>query len=114
MKSSLELKKLYESEEFKNENIYEGNDLGATYKDGSAIFKVWAPIADKISVNLYEKGTPSEDGDKLIATKALTKGNKCVFECVVDDLGDLHGKFYTYVIETEGESVETADPYCVA
>ena len=114
MKSSLELKKLYESAEFKNENIYEGNDLGATYKDGSAIFKVWAPVADKISVNIYEKGTPKEDGDKLIATRALTKGDKCVFECVVDDLGDLHGKYYTYVIETDGESVETADPYCVA
>ena len=114
MKSSLELKKLYESAEFKNANIYEGNDLGSTYKDGSATFKVWAPVADKISVNIYEKGTPSEDGDKLIATKALTKGDKCVFECTVDDLGDLHGKFYTYVIETDGESVETADPYCVA
>ena len=114
MKTSLELKKLYESAEFKSQSVYEGSDLGATYKDGNAVFKVWAPVADKISVNIYEKGTPSEDGDKLIATKALTKGDKCVFECIVDDLGDLHGKFYTYVIETDGESVETADPYCVA
>ena len=114
MKSSLELKKLYESAEFKSQFIYDGNDLGATYKDGSAVFKVWAPVADKISVNIYEKGTPKEEGDKLLATKAMTKGDKCVFECVVDDLGELHGKFYTYVIETDSESVETADPYCVA
>ena len=114
MKSSLELKKLYESAEFINENVYEGNDLGATYKEGGAVFKVWAPVADKISVNIYEKGTPKEEGDKLIATKAMTKGDKSVFACEVNDLGDLHGKFYTYVIETDGESVETADPYCVA
>ena len=114
MKSSLELKKLYESAEFINENIYEGNDLGATYKEGGAVFKVWAPVADKISVNIYEKGTPKEEGDKLIATKAMTKGDKRGFVCEVNDLGDLHGKFYTYVIETDGESVETADPYCVA
>lgn len=114
MKSSLELKKLYESAEFKSQFIYDGNDLGATYKDGSAVFKVWAPVADKISVNIYEKGTPKEEGDKLLATKAMTKGDKCVFECMVDDLGELHGKFYTYVIETDSESVETADPYCVA
>ena len=114
MKSSLELKKLYESAEFKSQFIYDGNDLGATYKDGSAVFKVWAPVADKISVNIYEKGTPKEEGDKLLATKAMTKGDKCVFECVVDDLGELHGKFYTYLIETDNESVETADPYCVA
>lgn len=114
MKSSLELKKLYESAEFKSQHIYDGNDLGATYKDGNAIFKVWAPIADKISVNIYEKGTPKEEGDKLLATKPMTKGDKSVYQCVVDNLGDLHGKFYTYVIETDGESVETADPYCVA
>ena len=114
MKSSLELKKLYESAEFINENVYEGNDLGATYKEGGAVFKVWAPVADKISVNIYEKGTPKEEGDKLIATKAMTKGDKSVFACEVNDLGELHGKFYTYVIETDGESVETADPYCVA
>ena len=114
MKSSLELKKLYESAEFINENIYEGNDLGATYKEGGAVFKVWAPVADNISLNIYEKGTPKEEGDKLIATKAMTKGDKSVFVCEVNDLGDLHGKFYTYVIETDGESVETADPYCVA
>lgn len=114
MKTSLELKKLYESAEFKSQSVYDGNDLGATYKDGNATFKVWAPIADKISVNVYEKGTPTEEGDKLLATKPMTKGDKCVFECVIDDLGDLHGKFYTYVVETDGESVETADPYCVA
>ena len=114
MKSSLELKKLYESAEFNSENIYKGNDLGSTYKEGGATFKVWAPVADKISVNIYEKGTPEEEGDKLIATKTMTKGEKSVFACEVSDLGDLHGKFYTFVIETEGESVETADPYCVA
>ena len=114
MKSSLELKKLYESAEFNSVNIYKGNDLGSTYKEGGATFKVWAPVADKISVNIYEKGTPEEEGDKLIATKTMTKGEKSVFACEVSDLGDLHGKFYTYVIETEGESVETADPYCVA
>ena len=50
MKSSLELKKLYESAEFKKQNIYEGNDLGATYNGASTTFKVWAPVADKISV----------------------------------------------------------------
>ena len=44
----------------------------------------------------------------------MTKGDKSVFACEVNDLGELHGKFYTYVIETDGESVETADPYCVA
>ena len=114
MKSSLELKKLYESAEFKKQNIYEGNDLGATYNGASTTFKVWAPVADKISVCIYEKGTSEEEGDKLIATKAMTKGEKSVFACEVSDLGDLHGKFYTYVVETEGESVETADPYCVA
>lgn len=114
MKSSLELKKWYESPEFKKDCVYDADDLGASYAPDGAQFKVWAPVADNISVRIYEKGSPDEKGDKILGTYVMEKGEKCVFSCKVSELGDLHGKYYTYIVETEGKSVETADPYCKA
>lgn len=112
---SLKLKSFYESENFINEQTYDGNDLGATYGKNKTTFKVWAPIAKSVTLCLYSKGTKVEAGDKLIAKYPLVKGNKSIFMVEVSDKGDLHGTYYTYLIENEdGEVVETADPYCVA
>lgn len=114
MKSSLNLKKMYDSSEFIKECIYDGSDLGATYGIEGTIFKVWAPVADKVTLNIYEKGSAEETGDKLLGAFDMEKGEKCVFSCKVSELGDLHGKYYTYIVDTEGDKVETADPYCKA
>ena len=110
----LDLKKWYESDEFVRTQTYDGTDLGANYTKEATTFKVWAPIADNIKVCIYEKGTPAEAGDRLLGAYELYRGDRNVFYRSVSELGDIHGKFYTYVIETEGETVETADPYCVA
>ncbi len=110
----LELKKMYESEEFVKTQTYEGTDLGVKYNHESTTFKVWAPIADSVKVCIYEKGTKDETGDKLLGTFSMEKSDRNVYSVVVSELGDLHGKFYTYSIETGGECVECADPYCVA
>ena len=110
----LDLKKLYESDEFIKEQTYEGTDLGAAYTKEATVFKVWSPVADSVKVCIYEKGTQEESGDKLLGTFDMKKTDRNIFSVSVSELGDLNGKFYTYVIETEGESVETADPYCVA
>ncbi len=114
MREALELKKLYESEDFIMNATYEGNDLGVTYNKEATVFKVWAPVASAVKVCIYEKGTPSEDGDKLIGTFDMIKEERNVYQVKVSSLGDLHGKFYTYLITTDGEEVETADPYCVS
>ncbi len=114
MNEALKLKKLYESEDFISNCTYEGNDLGATYSKETTVFKVWAPIADAVKVCIYEKGTPSEDGDKFVGVYDMAKDERNVYMIKLSELGDLHGKFYTYRISTNGTEVETADPYCVS
>lgn len=114
MNNALELKKLYESEDFIINSTYDGNDLGATYSKDATTFKVWAPVADDVKVCIYEKGTPAEAGDKLLGTFDMTKDEHNVYELKLAELGDLHGKFYTYIIKTGDNEVETADPYCVS
>ena len=114
MNNALELKKLYESDDFISNSTYDGNDLGATYSPEATTFKVWAPVADSLKVCIYEKGTPDETGDKLLGTFDMTKAERNVYELKLAELGDLHGKFYTYLIKTGDDEVETADPYCVS
>ena len=54
---------------------YNGNDLGATYSKNSTTFKMWAPTADEVSVDIYDKGSEQE-GSKSIMTKDMTLDEK--------------------------------------
>lgn len=45
----------YDSEEFNNEMIYKGDDLGVTYLNDQIQFKIWAPIAEYVTLLLYKK-----------------------------------------------------------
>ena len=51
------LRSYYSSAEFESAFTYEGDDLGATWTKDATTFRVWAPTADAVQVNLYESGT---------------------------------------------------------
>ncbi|MCH5304761.1 MAG: hypothetical protein J1E41_07855, partial [Ruminococcus sp.] len=106
---------------------YNENDLGATYSPESTTFKVWAPTATEISVNLFATGSDSEKGAKNLGTTKLEK--VCsdpedestftgVWSATID--GDLKNKYYTYKITaknvtgTKTTTKETADVYSIA
>ena len=101
---------LYNTTEFEEAFGYDG-DLGAIYDRASTTFKLWAPISNKVVLNIYETGTPSSlGGSNTKITRILTKSDFGVFETTV--LGDLHGKFYTYDV-TNGQltNKDIVDPY---
>ena len=98
---------IYSTEEFEEEYTYDGNDLGATWTKDATTFKVWAPTADAVSVNLYEEGEAGKD-DK-IETLEMTKGDKGVWS--VEKTGDLNGVYYTYTVNVDGQENEACDPY---
>ena len=54
MLSTVELKKLYSSNEFINKYTYSGNDLGITYSREKTVFKIWAPTAEKIITETFK------------------------------------------------------------
>ncbi|KGX91706.1 alkaline amylopullulanase [Pontibacillus marinus BH030004 = DSM 16465] len=90
---------------------YEGNDLGATYNDGSATLKLWAPKASKVVANFYDKN----DATKQIATLELAQGEKGVWTTDVSpaDLGaeDVNGYYYQYEVTNDGVTRQVLDPY---
>lgn len=98
---------VYSSDEFEGQFTYEGNDLGATWSKEKTTFKVWAPTADKVEVNLYKSGTKGTD-DKIESID-MTKGEKGIWTAV--KTGDLNGTYYTYTAMQDGKSAEACDPY---
>ncbi len=98
---------IYSTEEFESEYTYDGNDLGATWSKDATTFKLWAPTADAVSVNLYKEGEAGKD-DK-IETVEMEKGDKGVWS--VEKSGDLNGVYYTYTVQVDGKENEACDPY---
>ena len=108
MKTALEWKKYYSTAEFKENYIYGGNDLGADCTDAGAYFKLWSPAADSVTLNLYSEG----DGGKAIACIPMKKEEKGVWSWHTGE--DMHGIYYDYVLEIEGEQIRSADPWARA
>ncbi len=107
---------LYTSDEFNSAYGYDG-ELGAIYSETETTFKLWAPVSQAISLNLYEYGHRASetdyDGqagtDTPYAEYDLVNIGQGVWEVTVQ--GDLHGKYYTYDVTNGQFPVEVADPY---
>lgn len=91
---------------------YDGNDLGATYTKKQTTFKVWSPEATRVQVRLYSKGSAQEQGERVLLTQDMTKGEKGVWSTVVE--GDQKNVYYTYLVTVNGKTNETADIYAKA
>ncbi|MBQ7230431.1 MAG: hypothetical protein IJX04_05995, partial [Oscillospiraceae bacterium] len=95
----------YSTSDFEAEYTYEGDDLGATWTAEATTFRLWAPTAAKVVVNLYDAGN---DGSK-IAEHEMTADINGTWVTTVE--GDLNGVYYTYSVTRKGETVEAVDPY---
>lgn len=98
----------FSAESFEEHYTYTGDDLGAVYTEEKTNFRVWAPTASEVVLNLYEKGA----GDCLIDSypmKADVAGS-WVYELP----GDQNGVYYTYSVTVDGITQEAVDPYAKA
>ena len=95
----------YSAKEFETEYTYTGDDLGATWSAESTTFRVWAPTAAAVSVNLYTSGAAGTD-DKTDSIE-MTKDVNGTWVVTVD--GDLNGVYYTYSVNVQGKVAEAVD-----
>ena len=97
----------YSTEEFEAAYTYTGDDLGANWTKEATTFRVWAPTAEAVTVNLFEGGTVGvNDGIEKIAMTPDVNGT-----WVATKEGDLNGVYYTYTVTIEGNNTEACDPY---
>lgn len=88
--------------------VYEGNDLGAVYTPKMTRFKVWAPEAEAVKLNLYKEG----EGDNLIERCTMKKSRNGIF--TFERQGECNGIYYTYTVVNHGDEQEAVDPYTKA
>ncbi|WP_026664970.1 type I pullulanase [Butyrivibrio sp. FC2001] len=98
---------IYSTKEFEDKYTYEGDDLGAVYEKDKTTFRLWAPTAEQVFLNLYESGKSwEEDLREKVEMKADVNGT-----WVVEVPGDLAGTYYTFTAVLDGLNVEACDPY---
>ena len=103
----IKMPNVYSTEAFEAEFTYEGDDLGFTWTKDSTVFRVWAPTATAVRVNLYESGTAGTDD--LIEQLDMTPDVNGTW--VAEKSGDLNGVYYTYLVDVDGVTNEACDPY---
>ena len=98
---------IFDSPAFEAKYTYGGDDLGAYIHEDHTIFKVWAPTASQVVLNLFEAG----DGGSAFATVDMTRVAQGVWTA---DYPCGHGTYYTYTVTTAVGAQEAVDPYARA
>ena len=105
--AGIRMPNVYSTREFEDAFTYSGNDLGATWTKEKTSFRLWAPTATAVSVNLYQTGTAGmEDLLEQVEMQPDVNGT-----WVAEKEGNLNGTYYTYSVTVDGETVEACDPY---
>ena len=99
---------IFDSAYFIENYTYDGNDLGAIIDGNQTTFKVWAPTASSVVLNLFESGHTGSAYKKV----EMTKGEKGVWSH--KEAGCGHGVYYTYSVTTSLGTQEAVDPYAKA
>ena len=102
----LSLPDYFSSAEFEDAYTYTGDDLGATVTAGGTNFRVWAPTAQKVELNIYAAGDGGT-AEQVVEMQAAEKGT-----WFAAANGNLSGKYYTYTAYFDGKvNQDIVDPY---
>ncbi len=101
------MNKHYSSPAFESIFTYHGNDLGASWTEDRTFFRLWAPTADAVRINLYACGTAGVND--LISQIPMTPDICGTWTAAVD--GNMAGVYYTYLVTMDGTTTEACDPY---
>lgn len=97
----------FDSHLFDTQYSYRKKDLGATIEGDFTVFKLWAPTAQNVTLNLFKDGHT----DSLIRTVEMKSGLHGVW---TKKVRCSHGTYYTYSVTVDGQTQEAVDPYAKA
>ena len=90
---------------FNEAYYYDGDDLGAIWSKDDTKFRVWAPTASNVVLNLYEEGSGGNPMESFPMTQDING------TWIANKTGDLHGIYYTYLVTVDNVAREAVDPY---
>lgn len=89
---------------------YNGTDLGANYTPAATTFKLWAPTAAGVTVELFATGTDAEPGAHHLGAHALAWERDGVWSLTLP--GDWKNTYYLYHLQFhDGRTTDAVDPY---
>lgn len=103
-----ELKRLYNTSEFKEKYIDTERKQGAVCTEEGTSFLLWSPLSEKAELRFYKEG---EGGVSFFQTE-MKKEEKGMWS--YETAENLHGVYYDFRTMTEGEETVLGDPYAKA
>ena len=100
--TNIDISEVVHFPDFDDRFFYEEDDLGNNYTKEKTTFKVWAPLANTVSLRLVG---PNNAGQ----IKEMKRGDKGVFSVEVN--GDLLNYKYRYIVNNNGVVTEARDIY---
>lgn len=99
---------LYKSSVFNDRFLYNGT-LGIEFSEIFTTFKVWTPIATKVSLCIYKNGLPTkgEESEKFLMNEKNGVWSTKIYK-------NLKNYYYTYEVTVNSETNEAVDPYAIA
>lgn len=94
--------------EFSEQNTYQGEDLGACCTEDGTTFLLWSPCAECVTLHFYKEGS----GGSAYRSVPMGREDGGVWAYRTDD--KMHGVYYEYELQIDGESIRSADPYAKA
>lgn len=104
-KKSIRFGGIYDTDTFQENFVYDRDDLGVVYTEEKCSFRLWSPMAEDVTLLLYEEGA----GGEAILIEPMSLGKKGVWQ--LELLGNFAGKYYTYIVDVQGSVHEVVDPY---
>lgn len=112
---TVSIQDLYDTKEFEDAYTYDGQ-LGVSFVNNQTIFRLWAPLSQAVTLNLYHQGhenydnsgKPSEEKTPYKQVQ-LVKIENGAWEAKLDE--DVSFKYYTFTVENSSGTFEVVDPY---
>ncbi|MFI3284003.1 MAG: type I pullulanase [Erysipelotrichaceae bacterium] len=100
----LQIRHIVKTDLFNEAFFYDQNDLGANYTQERTVFKVFAPTAIKVFVEITI--------NQIVYVYEMSRQEKGVYEACVED--DLDQASYVYLVHVNGEIKRALDPYAIS
>ena len=97
----------FDSKEFEQKYHYEG-PLGAFCSSEGTLFRLWAPTAQQVAIQLYSAGSNADALEKIF----LERGEKGTWSYTTTR--NLDGWYYDYAVTVDGVTRVSQDPYAKA
>ncbi len=98
---------IYSSKDFESKYTYPGTDLGCTWAPEKTCFRLWAPTAKSVALNLYRSGDPNNQD--LLEQIPMIPAEKGTW--IAEKQGNLNGIYYTFTVDVADSLREVCDPY---